>query len=70
MVTEQEERERHGERRDQAAPPQRRRRRGDSSDSGRGQTRGQQLLLEGEILHRQVIGEVCKREQTGETGGR
>lgn len=61
VVTKQEQSERHRERRDQVAPPQRSRRWGDASDPGRGQARGQQLLLEGEVVHCQVISEVWER---------
>lgn len=32
--------------------------RGDSAHPGRGQARGQQLLLEGEVVHRQVVSQV------------
>lgn len=44
---------------------------GDSAHSSRGQARGQQLLLEGEVVHRQVVSQVWdgdgqKRRGTGE----
>lgn len=58
VTTEQEQSKHHRERRDQVAPPQWRSRWGDASNPGRGQARGQQLLLEGEVVHCQVISQV------------
>lgn len=59
VMTKQEQRKHRREHRDQAAPPQgRRSRRGDASNPSCGQVRGQQLLLEGEVVHCQVISQV------------
>lgn len=41
---------------------------GDSAHPGRGQARGQQLLLEGEVVHRQVVSQVWDGDGRRETG--
>lgn len=47
-----------GEYRDQVAPPQLSSGRGRASHPGRGQAGSQQLLLESEVIHHQVIGQI------------
>lgn len=63
VTTKQENRNYHGECRDKVAPPQLSSRWGRASDPGRGQARSQQLLLEGEVIHHQVIGQVWEEGQ-------
>lgn len=73
VTTGQEKSKRHRERQDQVAPPEGSCRWGDAADVGRGQPRGQQLLLEGEVVHVQVISEVwegqTERRRRGDGDG-
>lgn len=63
MVTNQKQGDHHRVNRDQAAPLERSRRRGHASDSTGRKSRGQQLLLEGEVVHGQVIREVWEGDR-------
>lgn len=63
VTTKQEYRSHRGECWDQVAPPQLSGRWGRASDPGCGQARSQQLLLESEVIHHQVIGQVWEEGQ-------
>lgn len=63
VATEQECCSHGGERGEQVAPRPLSRSWGRASDAGGGQARSQQLLLESEVIHHQVIGQVWEEGQ-------
>ena len=73
VVANQEDRERQQKNQGQGPPPGRRGGRREAPDAGRGQVRGQQLLMEDQVVHGQVIRQVwetgSERWQRRDRGG-